>query len=499
MAGVTYRGFDSRTSLTRWGLAAVAIGIVAGATLPGAVAGVAAVVDGNRASLPWLFERLFAFLAYLAITGSVVYGLLLSTKVLDHLAHRPVSFLLHKDLAAIGVGLAAIHGMLLGLDHTVPFSMPQILVPGLAPHATVARRVRPGRPLPRAHRDRQLLRPAPDRPSGLAGAPLPDLPRLPRRDRSRHRRGDATAARGGRRACTSPRRRRSRSCSPIGSPCRPDSAARGRGGRGSRVAVASRTAVRSDSRQADHDDAGHGAATRHRIAVTDEVDRLGHVADDGRPDAARAASSSPTGAARRCDPSRRARTPGRWPAAASQRRCPTGRPGTRLATGRVRAAHGTPDRVAQRGRAAARARRCSERRRGVAAPRRPTRPRVLVLDQERRLRRPELPRRGRPPAHDAAVAAASATPSHRRPRSTTRPPGGAPTSPVDVVGREGERRPEALARPRRARPSVARADRGPRRRRRERPIEHADELEVRVAEEREAVERAPRLVPARRR
>ncbi len=138
MAGMTYRGFDSRTFLTRWGLAAVAIGIVAGATLPGAVGGVAAVVDGNRASLPWLFERLFAFLAYLSITGSVVYGLLLSTKVLDHLAHRPVSFLLHKDLAAVGVGLAAVHGMLLGLDHTVPFSMAQILVPGFAPHATLA-------------------------------------------------------------------------------------------------------------------------------------------------------------------------------------------------------------------------------------------------------------------------------------------------------------------------------------------------------------------------
>src|SRR4029079_11481238 len=138
MAGMTYRGVDARTSLTRWGLAAVAIGIVAGATLPGALGGVAAVVDNNRARLPRLLERLFAFLAYLAIAGSVVYGLLLSTKVLDHLAHRPVSFLLHQDLAAVGVGLAGVHGVLLGLDRTVPFSMAQILVPGLAPHAPIA-------------------------------------------------------------------------------------------------------------------------------------------------------------------------------------------------------------------------------------------------------------------------------------------------------------------------------------------------------------------------
>lgn len=137
MAGVSYRGFDERTALTRWGLAAVAVGIVAGGTIPGAVAGLAATVEANPDGLPWLLERLFAYLAYLAMTGSVVYGLLLSTKILDALAHRPVSFALHQDLAAIGVGLAAIHGVLLGLDRTVPFSMAQILVPGLAPHATL--------------------------------------------------------------------------------------------------------------------------------------------------------------------------------------------------------------------------------------------------------------------------------------------------------------------------------------------------------------------------
>ena len=51
------------------------------------------------------------------MAGSVVYGLLLSTKLLDAIAHRPISFSLHQDLAAIGLGLAAIHGMLLGLDH----------------------------------------------------------------------------------------------------------------------------------------------------------------------------------------------------------------------------------------------------------------------------------------------------------------------------------------------------------------------------------------------
>ncbi len=138
MAGVRYRGFDERTELVRWGLPAVAFGIVMGGTLPGMIDGVISAWQVNPASLPWLFERLFAWLAYLAMAGSVIYGLLLSTRLLDVIAHRPVSFALHQDLAAIGVGLAGIHGVLLGLDHSVPFSLAQILVPGLAPHAPLA-------------------------------------------------------------------------------------------------------------------------------------------------------------------------------------------------------------------------------------------------------------------------------------------------------------------------------------------------------------------------
>ena len=87
--------------------------------------------------LPWVFERLFAFLAYFAMTGSVVYGLLLSTKILDAIAHRPITFSLHQDLASIGVGFAAVHGMLLALDKTVPFTLAQIAVPGMAPYAPI--------------------------------------------------------------------------------------------------------------------------------------------------------------------------------------------------------------------------------------------------------------------------------------------------------------------------------------------------------------------------
>jgi predicted ferric reductase len=135
---MTFKGFDPRTRVARWGLAAVAIGIVLGGTTPTVLRDLGVVWEAHRASLPWLLERLAAFLAYISMTGSVIYGLMLSTKLLDAIAHRPISFALHQDLAAVGLGLAGVHGALLGLDATVPFSIPQMAVPGMAPYAPLA-------------------------------------------------------------------------------------------------------------------------------------------------------------------------------------------------------------------------------------------------------------------------------------------------------------------------------------------------------------------------
>lgn len=132
-----FRGLDPRTRWLRWGLAAIAIGVVLGSTGPRAVDALLTAWETNRSILPWVVERLFAFMAYIAMTASVVYGLLLSTKILDAIAHRPITFSLHQDLASIGVGFAAIHGMLLALDQTMPFTLAQIAVPGLAPYSPI--------------------------------------------------------------------------------------------------------------------------------------------------------------------------------------------------------------------------------------------------------------------------------------------------------------------------------------------------------------------------
>jgi len=131
---MTYRGLSPRTTLVRWGLFAIAVGIVLGATMPFAIDGLIRLAGSAPERLPWVATRIIAFLSYFAIAGSVIYGLLLSTKILDAIAHRPVTFALHQDLAAIGLGLAGIHVVLLGLDATQPLGFVEMLVPFASPY-----------------------------------------------------------------------------------------------------------------------------------------------------------------------------------------------------------------------------------------------------------------------------------------------------------------------------------------------------------------------------
>ncbi|MCY7419794.1 MAG: hypothetical protein LH650_15130, partial [Chloroflexi bacterium] len=74
---------------------------------------------------------------YLVISGSVIYGLLLSTGILDAVAHRTVSFTLHQDLSAIGLGLALVHAAMLTLDHSVPYTVAEVLIPFNGPYRPI--------------------------------------------------------------------------------------------------------------------------------------------------------------------------------------------------------------------------------------------------------------------------------------------------------------------------------------------------------------------------
>jgi DMSO/TMAO reductase YedYZ heme-binding membrane subunit len=129
-----YQGLHPRTRRLRWALFGILIAIVVGSTGGQAVATVLEWLRHEYDRLPWYVTRATALLSYLALTGSVVYGLLLSTKILDRISHRTVSFTLHQDLASIGLALALVHAAVLMIDRSVPYSALEVVVPFAGPY-----------------------------------------------------------------------------------------------------------------------------------------------------------------------------------------------------------------------------------------------------------------------------------------------------------------------------------------------------------------------------
>jgi len=129
-----YQGLHPQTRLLRWTLFMTAAVLVIAATSGAALDTVVGWITQEHDRLPWYVTRMSALLAYLALTASVVYGLLLSTKILDRIAHRAVSFTLHQDLASVGLALALVHGAVLMIDRSVPYSPLQVVVPFMGPY-----------------------------------------------------------------------------------------------------------------------------------------------------------------------------------------------------------------------------------------------------------------------------------------------------------------------------------------------------------------------------
>jgi hypothetical protein len=135
--GTVYRGLPRPLLIVLWILTALAVGGVLGATAPTALMRLGAVAALQPGLLAWYAARTMGFMAYLLVAGSVVYGLLLSTKILDAIAHRPISFALHKDLSIAGLLLAIVHATVLLADQSFAFSPRGILVPFASPYAAV--------------------------------------------------------------------------------------------------------------------------------------------------------------------------------------------------------------------------------------------------------------------------------------------------------------------------------------------------------------------------
>jgi DMSO/TMAO reductase YedYZ heme-binding membrane subunit len=130
-------GLHPRTRRLRWALFLAAIAVVLVGTGGQALEAAGGWLRDEYQRLPWYVIRVSALLAYLALTASVVYGLLLSTGILDRIAQRTVSFTLHQDLSAIGVSLALVHAAVLMIDRSVPYAPAEVLLPFSGPYRPI--------------------------------------------------------------------------------------------------------------------------------------------------------------------------------------------------------------------------------------------------------------------------------------------------------------------------------------------------------------------------
>lgn len=124
----------ARTRQLGFGLALLVIGLAIGVAAGPASTSISHIA-GEKAF--WTASRLTAFLAYLAFAGSTAYGLGMSSGLIDKLAGKPVSFALHRDLAWVGLALAAAHIFLLLGDTYIGYTVPTLLVPGTSPYLPV--------------------------------------------------------------------------------------------------------------------------------------------------------------------------------------------------------------------------------------------------------------------------------------------------------------------------------------------------------------------------
>ena len=81
----------------------------------------------------WILARTSGLVAYALLTASVLAGLVLKSRPFSALKPALVTDL-HRFLALLGLGALSLHGLALLLDRTVPMSIADLLVPGIAPY-----------------------------------------------------------------------------------------------------------------------------------------------------------------------------------------------------------------------------------------------------------------------------------------------------------------------------------------------------------------------------
>jgi predicted ferric reductase len=111
-------------------LMAVVLGAFAAlVVLPSWIPALTASLSGESPKVYWHLSRSMAFVAFGLLWLSMVFGLLISSKLAPLWPGGPTAFELHQHTGLLGLAFALFHGLILLGDHYMSYTLVQILVP----------------------------------------------------------------------------------------------------------------------------------------------------------------------------------------------------------------------------------------------------------------------------------------------------------------------------------------------------------------------------------
>jgi predicted ferric reductase len=110
-------------------LASVTGALAAVFVLPIALPGLAASLLGPEPKAYWYLARSSAWVAYLLLWGSMIWGLLITSKAARLWPGNPATYDVHQFISLLGIAFALFHGLILTGDRYINFSVMQVFIP----------------------------------------------------------------------------------------------------------------------------------------------------------------------------------------------------------------------------------------------------------------------------------------------------------------------------------------------------------------------------------
>ena len=115
----------------------LAAGLVNSPTLSEAGTILSWLLATNTTQVTWYITRAAGLIAYLLLWLSTVWGLAVSSRVLEGRLHGSYTYDFHQYISLLGIGFLALHMLMLLFDQYLPYSVAQVLVPLLSTYRPV--------------------------------------------------------------------------------------------------------------------------------------------------------------------------------------------------------------------------------------------------------------------------------------------------------------------------------------------------------------------------